>query len=243
MRVDGVSVCYTTGPRLMFNIGFSELVVICIVLIVVVGPERLPSMMKTMGKTIRSLRQASRDLRASTGIDELLREDFDLYAPPPPRRPAPPEQMPVSRQEVVEALPAGGETPALPAGETPVVEPHPLAAPAAPQPPAAEAVALPTREVATPPAPEPQPAGASASIAAPARSAKPSVPPPPPPAASGSVPPPAPQPSAASREQDAPVASAEPSTRRDSTLTGIAPPPEALLPPHDPHGAGGGQGG
>ena len=75
----------------MFNIGFGELAVICIVLIIAVGPERLPSMMKTLGKTLRTLRQASRDIRASTGIDELMREDFDLYAPVkpnPPRRPA-----------------------------------------------------------------------------------------------------------------------------------------------------------
>ena len=74
----------------MFNIGFSELAIICIVLIIAVGPERLPSMMKTLGKTLRTLRQASRDIRASTGIDELLREDFDLYQPPPRKRPAEP---------------------------------------------------------------------------------------------------------------------------------------------------------
>jgi Tat protein translocase TatB subunit len=71
----------------MWNIGFGELAIICIVLIIAVGPERLPSMMKTVGKTVRTLRQASRDLRESTGIDELLREDFDFH--PPPRRPAP----------------------------------------------------------------------------------------------------------------------------------------------------------
>jgi Tat protein translocase TatB subunit len=79
----------------MFNIGFGELAVICIVLIIAVGPERLPSMMKTLGKTLRTLRQASRDIRASTGIDELMREDFDLYAPlkpSPPRRPVLPAQ-------------------------------------------------------------------------------------------------------------------------------------------------------
>jgi len=79
----------------MFNIGFGEMAIICIVLIIAVGPERLPSMMKTLGKTLRTLRQASRDIRASTGIDELLREDFDIYTPPP-RRPAtvPPSQVP-----------------------------------------------------------------------------------------------------------------------------------------------------
>jgi sec-independent protein translocase protein TatB len=73
----------------MFNIGFGEFAIIFIVLIIAVGPERLPTMMRTVGKTMRTLRQASRDLRQSTGIDELMRDDFiDIYSPP--RRPAPP---------------------------------------------------------------------------------------------------------------------------------------------------------
>lgn len=105
----------------MFNIGFGELAIICIVLIIAVGPERLPSMMKTVGKTMRTLRQASRDLRASTGIDELLREDFDYHPPPP--RPAPPAEPPVSREEPVLAN-------ALPSDEP--VAATPPATPAAP---------------------------------------------------------------------------------------------------------------
>ncbi|MET0389462.1 MAG: twin-arginine translocase TatA/TatE family subunit [Polyangiales bacterium] len=113
----------------MFNIGFGELAIICIVLIIAVGPERLPSMMKTLGKTIRTLRQASRDIRASTGIDELLREDFDLYTPPPaPRRPAPiPTPAP--------ALPANADVPTEPAkpadAQTPTAPPDAAAAIAA----------------------------------------------------------------------------------------------------------------
>jgi Tat protein translocase TatB subunit len=94
-------VCYTTGLSVMLNIGFGELVIICIVLIVAVGPDRLPSMMKSLGKTMRTLRQASKDLRESTGIDELLREDFDLRAPPrrPFTAPRPPEPATVSRSD------------------------------------------------------------------------------------------------------------------------------------------------
>lgn len=71
----------------MFNFGFGEILVICVILIVVVGPERLPALMKNVGKGMRTVRQASRDIRATVGIDELMRED--VLAPPPPRRPAP----------------------------------------------------------------------------------------------------------------------------------------------------------
>jgi len=98
----------------MFNIGFGELAIICIVLIIAVGPERLPSMMKTLGKTMRTLRQASRDIRASTGIDELLREDLDLYTPPSrPRRPA------------VATSPEAPAAPAVPAHELGVARTDP----------------------------------------------------------------------------------------------------------------------
>jgi sec-independent protein translocase protein TatB len=72
----------------MFNIGFGELAVICIIMIIALGPDRLPEAMKTVGKTLRTLRQASRDIRASTGIDDLMRDDHDMRRPPP-RRPAP----------------------------------------------------------------------------------------------------------------------------------------------------------
>lgn len=94
----------------MLNIGFGELAIICIVLIIAVGPDRLPSMMKTLGKTMRTLRNASRDLRESTGIDELLRDDFYDYRPPvrrPQVPPKPPEPETVSRTEDVPAAAPG----------------------------------------------------------------------------------------------------------------------------------------
>ena len=72
----------------MFSLGFGEIVIICLILIVVVGPERLPSVMKNVGKTMRTVRQASRDLRETVGLDELMREDV-LRPMPPVRRPPP----------------------------------------------------------------------------------------------------------------------------------------------------------
>ncbi len=70
----------------MFGIGFGELLIIIVVLIVVVGPQQLPSLMRTIGKTIRSMRQASQDLRDSIGLDELMHQDPLRYRPPPYRR-------------------------------------------------------------------------------------------------------------------------------------------------------------
>jgi sec-independent protein translocase protein TatB len=109
----------------MFSIGFGELAVICIVLILAVGPERLPGMMKTVGKTMRTLRQASRDIRTATGIDELMREDI-TYTPPRPQRPAPPVgPAPVSRAESPAAVETASAT-TDPAGPSaPAAEPKP----------------------------------------------------------------------------------------------------------------------
>ncbi|MET0340418.1 MAG: Sec-independent protein translocase protein TatB [Polyangiales bacterium] len=64
----------------MFGIGFGEMLIIGVVLLIAVGPRQLPAMMKTLGKTIREVRRAADDLRRSTGIDELLRDE-DLRNP------------------------------------------------------------------------------------------------------------------------------------------------------------------
>jgi len=71
----------------MFGIGFGEMLVIGVVLLLAVGPKQLPQLMKTVGKGMRDVRRAAEDLRRSTGIDELLRDE-DLRNPlrkDPPR--------------------------------------------------------------------------------------------------------------------------------------------------------------
>src|SRR5689334_7434281 len=71
----------------MFGIGFGEMLIIGVVLLLAVGPRQLPALMKTVGKGMRDVRRAADDLRRSTGIDELMRDE-DLRNPlrePPPR--------------------------------------------------------------------------------------------------------------------------------------------------------------
>lgn len=59
----------------MFGISFSELLLVLIVALVVVGPQKLPRMLGTLGTWIGKLRQLSTDMRRQTGIDEILREE------------------------------------------------------------------------------------------------------------------------------------------------------------------------
>jgi len=59
----------------MFGIGFGELVIIAIVLLIAVGPNKMPTLAKAIGKGVRQFRRATRELRNSTGIDELMRDE------------------------------------------------------------------------------------------------------------------------------------------------------------------------
>ena len=66
----------------MFGIGFGELMVIAAVILIAVGPRRLPVMMKSFGRAMREFRKATRELRAQVGLDEIL-NDEDLRNPLP----------------------------------------------------------------------------------------------------------------------------------------------------------------
>lgn len=125
----------------MFNLGIGEIALIAVVLIIVVGPERLPTLMRTVGKSLRTLRQASRDIRTTVGLDELMREDV-LRTPPRPRprlaaAPEPGEERdaaqavsaaegdpgPIAREDAVEPPPPAGAKPPLAAVPSAAVEP------------------------------------------------------------------------------------------------------------------------
>lgn len=56
----------------MFEIGWLELLVIAVVLIVVVGPKDLPGMLRTFGRITSQLRRMAGDFRKQ--FDEALRE-------------------------------------------------------------------------------------------------------------------------------------------------------------------------
>ena len=56
----------------MFDIGWGEMLVIAIVVIVVVGPKELPGMLRTFGRTTSKLRVMANDFRRQ--FDEALKE-------------------------------------------------------------------------------------------------------------------------------------------------------------------------
>jgi Tat protein translocase TatB subunit len=89
----------------MLGIGFGEFVVLAVVLLIAVGPKAMPQLMRTVGKGLREVRQATRDLRAQTGIDELLR---DVPTQVPNRRPAPKPRHEITEEDRRREFPPEG---------------------------------------------------------------------------------------------------------------------------------------
>ena len=77
----------------MFGIGMTELMVIFVIGLVVLGPKRLPELARTLGKSLSEFRRASNDLRREF---MSATEDADLAGPllaprtTPPATPEPP---------------------------------------------------------------------------------------------------------------------------------------------------------
>ena len=59
----------------MFGVSFSEILLIAVVALIVVGPQKLPRMLGTLGNWIARLRAISSEMRRQTGIDDILREE------------------------------------------------------------------------------------------------------------------------------------------------------------------------
>ena len=73
----------------MFGIGPEELMLIAVLALLVLGPERLPKVMRDMGRIVGDLRKTSDELR-----EEFLNADKLLDAPP--SKPAEPAPAPVA---------------------------------------------------------------------------------------------------------------------------------------------------
>jgi sec-independent protein translocase protein TatB len=59
----------------VLGVSFSEIVLIAVVALIVVGPRRLPEILGTLGKWLARLRHMTTEVRRQTGIDEILREE------------------------------------------------------------------------------------------------------------------------------------------------------------------------
>jgi Sec-independent protein translocase protein TatA len=102
----------------MFGIGPTELAFFLVIVLLAVGPDRLPTFMRTIGKGLRQVRNASREFKDAIGLDELMREGDPFRAPPvrPPRaRPVPVQEETAESQEPAPTQPPSRLPPPPPA--------------------------------------------------------------------------------------------------------------------------------
>ncbi len=59
------------------GLSFGEIVVLAIVALIVIGPKDLPKILRTAGRMIGGVKRAVSDIRRETGLDEVLRGDFE----------------------------------------------------------------------------------------------------------------------------------------------------------------------
>ena len=100
----------------MFGIGFQEMLIILVVVLIFFGPKRLPDLAKSLGKGIAEFKKASEEVRK--GIEDAVKEESVAETPKPPEdlssygkapgsdpapkepanaEPAPPAEVPATR--------------------------------------------------------------------------------------------------------------------------------------------------
>ncbi len=107
----------------MFGLSFGEILIIAVIALLLLGPDKLPEAAKTLGKGLREIRRATDDLK-----DQVEKEIYTdakprpALVPPVAARPVPgpagppPEATPenVPGLEAALAEPPGAEEPAAP---------------------------------------------------------------------------------------------------------------------------------
>jgi TatA/E family protein of Tat protein translocase len=137
----------------MFGIGFQEMLIILVVVLIFFGPKRLPDLAKSLGKGIAEFKKASDEVRK--GIEDAVKEESTAEMPKPPEDLSAYGKAPGSPSATEEtAKDESGPTPETPSPEAGTVGPAPSAevpaavsgtapdaAPVDPAPPVTEAAA------------------------------------------------------------------------------------------------------
>lgn len=55
----------------MFGVGIPEILIILVIALLVLGPQKLPELAKALGKAIGEFKRATRDLRETMDLDNL----------------------------------------------------------------------------------------------------------------------------------------------------------------------------
>jgi TatA/E family protein of Tat protein translocase len=90
----------------MFGIGFQEMLIILVVVLIFFGPKRLPDLAKSLGKGIAEFKKASEEVKR--GIDDAMKEE-SAKEETPGAVPAAPQETP--------KIPAEAKDPTTPSSQ------------------------------------------------------------------------------------------------------------------------------
>lgn len=126
----------------MFGLSFGELVIIAVLALLLLGPDKLPEAAKTFAKGLKEFKRATEDLKdqveSELKLDDLLRDEPKiaprpaLVPPVPAAVPAPAGPPPTATTENVPGLEAALAEPAAPSAPSADGAAAPLAPPAPP---------------------------------------------------------------------------------------------------------------
>jgi Tat protein translocase TatB subunit len=100
----------------MFNIGSQELLVILIIALIVVGPQRLPELSRSIGKGLREFRKVQDEVK------DMVKIDLEPEPTPVQRKPASPTAPGVHRTPKPATAPTVEATPPIPPEGSPTAE-------------------------------------------------------------------------------------------------------------------------
>ncbi len=116
----------------MFGLGFGEILIILVLALLLLGPQRLPDVAKQLGKGLREFKKATDDLKqqfeGELYSDETRSAPRPSLVPPTPAAPAAPQPTgpaPAATAENVPGLEAATAEPVKPAEPSPAPPPVP----------------------------------------------------------------------------------------------------------------------
>lgn len=112
----------------MFDVGFSEILLIMVIALVVLGPDKLPKLAADIGRWVGRARSMARQLSAQLE-QEVRLEEMARTARAQPAAAEPPPPPPPAAESAPDNPPAAG--PEAPSMGAPTDEPHQHVSPAA----------------------------------------------------------------------------------------------------------------